>query len=67
MSKPSSPLPEHEALRRAVAWLAEQGRWTPERIDEAGRRFDLSPADEAFLLRECARIDEGGRLRRRTP
>jgi hypothetical protein len=67
VSKPSFPLPEHEALRRAVAWLAEQGPWTPELIDEAGRRFDLSPTDEEFLLRECGRVDEEKRGRRRAP
>ncbi|HUN69527.1 MAG TPA: hypothetical protein VMU46_12060 [Burkholderiales bacterium] len=45
-------VPEREHLRRAVAWLAEQGRWTPELINEACLRFDLSPIDEEFLLRE---------------
>jgi hypothetical protein len=50
-------LPEHDSLRRAVAWLAERGAWTPELIDEASRRFDLSPTDEEFLLHECRRAD----------
>jgi hypothetical protein len=49
-------LPAHEALRRAVAWLAEQGAWTRELVDEAARRFDLSPADEEFLLGEVERV-----------
>jgi len=48
-------LPDHESLRRAVAWLAGQGPWTPARIEEASRRFDLSPTDEEFLLHECQR------------
>jgi len=61
MSASSSLLPEHEGLRRAIAWLVEQGRWTPELVDEAGRRFDLSPADEDFLLREVERIRGDGR------
>lgn len=56
MSASSPLLPAHEGLRRAIAWLAERGRWTPELADEAGRRFDLSPADEEFLLREAGRI-----------
>ncbi len=43
--------PEGEALRRAVRWLAEQGDLSARAIQEAARRFDLSPADEAFLLR----------------
>ena len=58
---PVSPLvPDHESLRRAVAWLAEKGHWTPELINEASRRFDLSPTDEEFLLHECRRINAGG-------
>lgn len=45
-------VPGGDALRRAVAWLAEQGAWTPSLIEEACRRFDVCPADEEFLLRE---------------
>ena len=45
-------VPEGDALRHAVAWLAEQKRWTPSLIEEACRLFDVSPADEEFLLRE---------------
>jgi hypothetical protein len=48
-----SPIvPQGDALRRAVAWLSEQGAWTPSLIEEACRRFDVAPADEEFLLRE---------------
>ncbi|OFZ84965.1 MAG: hypothetical protein A2W21_12845 [Betaproteobacteria bacterium RBG_16_66_20] len=43
-------------LRRALAWLAEQGAWTPELIEQACQRFDLSPVDEEFLLREYRRL-----------
>jgi hypothetical protein len=49
-------LPKGEALRRAVAWLAEQGSWTPEFIDQASQRFDLSPTEEEFLLQESRRF-----------
>lgn len=45
--------PEHagEPLRRAVQWLNERGEpVTPALIEEASRRFDLSPLDEQFLL-----------------
>ena len=41
-----------EALRRAIAWLSEQGAWTPSLIEQACQRFDVTPADEEFLLRE---------------
>lgn len=51
-------VPKGEALRHAIAWLAGRGPWTPQLIEEACRRFDLSPADEEFLLRECRRIQE---------
>ena len=55
-------VPKGEALRRAVAWLAHRGPWTPELIDEASQRFDLSPTDGEFLLQECrrARSRDGG-------
>ncbi len=50
MKKADSLLPDHEGLRRAVAWLAEQPARDLEAIEEASRRFNLSPLDEQFLL-----------------
>lgn len=47
-----SLLPHGEALRRAVRWLGEQGGPTAARIEAAARRFDLTPAEEEFLLQE---------------
>lgn len=44
-------LPEGENLRKAVRWLAEQKDHSARTVQEAARRFDLSPADEEFLLR----------------
>ena len=44
-------LPEGEGLRRAVRWISEQKDHSATTIQEAARRFDLSPADEEFLLR----------------
>ena len=38
------------ALRSAVRWLSDLGRHDAAAIEEACRRFDLSPADEEFLL-----------------
>jgi hypothetical protein len=58
---PVPPLiPDREALRHAVAWLAQQGPWTPQLIQEACQRFDVSPVDEEFLLREAKRQAAGG-------
>ena len=45
---------DHEALRQAVRWLGEHPPITAEKIGEAACRFDLSPLDEEFLLREFA-------------
>ncbi len=55
MSNPSLA-PKGEDLRRALGWLAEHGGWTLELLEEACRRFDLSPADEEFLIREFRRL-----------
>ena len=53
-------VPKGDALRRAVAWLAEQGTWTPPLIEQACRHFDVCPEDEEFLLREFRRRQEHG-------
>lgn len=47
-----------EALRKALRWLSDTGRHDAAAIEEACRRFDLSPLDEEFLLREARR--QGG-------
>jgi hypothetical protein len=49
------PLPEGELLRRAVRWISEQREMVSrpslaELIDEAGKRFNLSPKDSEFLI-----------------
>jgi hypothetical protein len=49
--------PKGEPLRKAVRWLSEQRRYTADAIGEAARRFDLSPADEAFLLQHFLHAD----------
>jgi hypothetical protein len=51
MKRSGDLLPDHEGLRRAVQWLAEQPVRDAQAIEEACRRFDLSPLDEDFLLR----------------
>ena len=49
-----SILPEKEDLRRAFKWIAGQGEFSLKIIEEASQRFDLSPADENFLLNHFA-------------
>lgn len=44
-----------EALRKALRWLSDAGRHDAAAVEEACRRFDLSPLDEEFLLREARR------------
>lgn len=46
-------------IKQAVKWIDEQLADRPDAdrtklIDEASRRFDLSPLDEDFLLRHLA-------------
>ena len=46
-------------IKAAIKWIDEQLRERPgvDRLtlmDEAGRRFDLTPMDEEFLLRHFA-------------
>jgi len=45
-------VPQGEPVRRAVKWLSEQAGWDLKAVEEAARRFDLSPAEEEFLIRQ---------------
>ena len=46
-------IPEGEALRRAFQWLIEQGgHCTLQTVEQASLRFDLTPKEEEFLLRQ---------------
>lgn len=45
-------VPSGEALRKAVKWLADRDCWDMETVEQAARRFDLSPLEEEFLVRE---------------
>ena len=47
--------PRGESLRLALRWLSENAPVTRDTIDEAGRRFNLSPLEEEFLLNEYRR------------
>jgi hypothetical protein len=49
-------LPEGEMLRRAIQWISEQQELVPkpaliDLLEEAGKKFDLSPKEGDFLLR----------------
>ena len=60
MKSAGSLLPEHEGLRRAVQWLTAQTSRDARTIEEASRRFDLSPIDEEFLLQHFRHAGPGG-------
>lgn len=44
--------PRGEGLRNAIRWLSEHTPITGDTINEAAQRFNLSPLEEEFLLRE---------------
>ncbi len=51
-------------IRQAIKWLDEQFRENPaadraKLVDEAGRRFDLTPLDADFLWRHLAERAKG--------
>ncbi|HVI92830.1 MAG TPA: hypothetical protein VM753_02425 [Anaeromyxobacter sp.] len=53
-------LPQGESLRRALRWLDDRVREEPQPpraalLAEAATRFDLTPAEEEFLLRTWVR------------
>jgi hypothetical protein len=52
--------PKGDALRRAVRWLSEHRDYSYPAVEEAARRFDLSPLDEEFLLRHFVNADVPG-------
>jgi hypothetical protein len=57
---PGGILPQGESLRRALRWLDDRVRDDPQArrtalVSEAATRFDLTPAEEEFLLRSWVR------------
>ena len=47
----SSLIPEGENLRRAIQWISEQNKHDAKTIESASVQFDLTPLEEAFLMR----------------
>jgi hypothetical protein len=59
MSPNFRPLvPRGESIRKAVRWISDQRRRDLDIIEEACRRFDLSPVEEEFLLLHFGRHPE---------
>jgi hypothetical protein len=55
--------PPGDRLRSALRWLSALGRHDAAAIEEACRRYDLSPLDEQFLLAEARRLRQGQHTR----
>ena len=45
-------IPHGEAIRKAIRSVSEKGGWNLETIGETARRFDLSPLEEEFLVKQ---------------
>ena len=50
--------PEGENVRKAIKWISDKRQYEPEEcgplmsmIEQAAKRFDLSPKDAEFLIR----------------
>ena len=48
--------PEGEMIRKAVIWISEEKQANPEKsrlklLEEAGIKFNLSPAEEEYLMK----------------
>ena len=55
--------PEGENLRKAVKWISDERKYGPDKkhfelIEEASLKFNLSPADEEYLLKFWREGDE---------
>ncbi|MDT8376880.1 MAG: hypothetical protein RQ867_09150 [Mariprofundaceae bacterium] len=57
MSGTKSLFPEGEALRQAVRWIAEMHAYDLATIEEACQRYDLTPAEEEFMIRRFLNAD----------
>ncbi|MDJ0959003.1 MAG: hypothetical protein QNI91_19195 [Arenicellales bacterium] len=49
--------PQSEQLRHAVRWLSDHQDYSYTAINEAAKKFDLSPLDTEFLTKTFARGD----------
>jgi len=57
-----SIFPEGEALRSAVRWISRMHSYDLKSIEEACQRYDLTPAEEEFLMRKFLHADIGEHL-----
>ncbi|MFC1542654.1 hypothetical protein ACFL4M_02075 [Pseudomonadota bacterium] len=57
MSGAKSLFPEGEALRQAVRWISSMHSYDLAAIEEACKRYDLTPIEEEFMMRHFLNAD----------
>ena len=57
-----SIFPEGEALRSAVRWISRMHSYDLKSIEEACQRYDLTPAEEEFMMRHFLHAANKGQL-----
>lgn len=65
MAGVKSIFPKGEALRSAVRWISRMHRYDMTAIEEACQRYDLSPAEEEFMMRHFLHADVGAAVSER--
>jgi len=58
MGGAKSIFPKGDAMRQAIRWISEMHQYDVEAIEEACRRYDLSPFEEEFLLKYFLNADQ---------
>jgi len=58
MTGAKSIFPKGEALRSAVRWVSRMHDYNLAAIEEACRRFDLTPAEEEFMMSHFLHADQ---------
>jgi len=51
MASVKSIFPKGEALRSAIRWISKMHQYDLQSIEEACQRYDLSPSEEEFMMR----------------
>lgn len=57
MANVKSIFPKGEALRSAVRWISRMHGYDLKAIEEACQRYDLTPAEEEFMMRHFLHAD----------
>ncbi|ATX81836.1 hypothetical protein Ga0123462_0967 [Mariprofundus ferrinatatus] len=58
MGGAKSIFPRGDMIRQAIRWISDIHQYDVETIEEACRRYDLSPCEEEFLLKHFLHADQ---------